>query len=139
MAPNLHLAGNHTGGVVNGNGNNKKKRRRLIIWGGVGLGIVLLIAVGVFAATRGGTKIDPSKLAKVEKGDLAKSVVATGKVDAHHEGRSEVEGQRHREEAAGGLRRPRQEGPAAGRNSTRSRSRRRWSSRARRWKRRRPT
>src|SRR6202008_1350149 len=32
------------------------------------------------AATRGGTKIDPSKLAKVEKGDLAKSVVATGKV-----------------------------------------------------------
>jgi HlyD family secretion protein len=65
---------------VNGNGNNKKKRRRLIIWGSIGLGIVLLIAVGVFAATRGGTKIDPSKLAKVEKGDLAKSVVATGKV-----------------------------------------------------------
>jgi HlyD family secretion protein len=65
---------------VNGNGNNKKKRRRLFIYGGIGLGIVLLIAVGVFAATRGGTKIDPSKLAKVEKGDLAKSVVATGKV-----------------------------------------------------------
>jgi HlyD family secretion protein len=65
---------------VNGNGNNKKKRRRLIIWGSIGLGIVLLIAVGVIAATRGGTKIDPSKLAKVEKGDLAKSVVATGKV-----------------------------------------------------------
>lgn len=66
---------------MNGNGNNnKKKRRKLIIWGGIGLGIVLLIAVGVFAATRGGTKIDPSKLAKVEKGDLAKSVVATGKV-----------------------------------------------------------
>jgi HlyD family secretion protein len=65
---------------VNGNGNNKKKRRKLIIWGSVGLAIVLLIAVGVFAATRGGTKIDPSKLAKVEKGDLAKSVVATGKV-----------------------------------------------------------
>jgi HlyD family secretion protein len=79
MAPNLHLAAN-TGGVVNGNGTNKKKRRKLIIWGSVGLGIVLLIAVGVFAATRGGTKIDPSKLAKVEKGDLAKSVVATGKV-----------------------------------------------------------
>jgi HlyD family secretion protein len=50
------------------------------MWGGIGLAIVLLIAVGVFAATRGGTKIDPSKLAKVEKGDLAKSVVATGKV-----------------------------------------------------------
>jgi HlyD family secretion protein len=65
---------------VNGNGNNKKKRRRLFIWGGIGLAIVLLIAIGVFAATRGGTKIDPTKLAKVEKGDLAKSVVATGKV-----------------------------------------------------------
>jgi HlyD family secretion protein len=66
--------------VVNGNGNHKKKRRRLFIWGGIGVGLVLLIAVGVFAATRGGTKIDASKLAKVEKGDLAKSVVATGKV-----------------------------------------------------------
>ncbi len=65
---------------MNGNGNNKKKRRRLFIWGGIGAALVLLIAVGVFAATRGGTKIDPTKLAKVEKGDLAKSVVATGKV-----------------------------------------------------------
>ena len=65
---------------MNGNGNNKKKRRKLFIYGGIGLGIVLVIAIGVFAATRGGTKIDPSKLAKVEKGDLAKSVVATGKV-----------------------------------------------------------
>jgi HlyD family secretion protein len=79
MAPNLHLAVS-TGGVVNGNGNNKKKRRKLSIWGSVVAVIVLLIAGGVFAATRGGTKIDPSKLAKVEKGDLAKSVVATGKV-----------------------------------------------------------
>ena len=65
---------------MNGNGNNKKKRRKLIIWGSIVAVIVLLIAGGVFAATRGGTKIDPSKLAKVEKGDLAKSVVATGKV-----------------------------------------------------------
>jgi HlyD family secretion protein len=37
--------------------------------------------IGVIAAARGGTKIDPSKLAKVERGDLAKSVVATGKVE----------------------------------------------------------
>ena len=65
---------------MNGNGNPKKKRRRLIIWGSIVAVIVLLIAGGVFAATRGGTKIDASKLAKVEKGDLAKSVVATGKV-----------------------------------------------------------
>src|SRR5436309_7391082 len=79
MAPNLHLAV-FRGGIVNGNGNHKKKRRRLIIWGSVGAVIILLIAVGVIAAKSGGTKIDPSKLAKVEKGDLAKSVVATGKV-----------------------------------------------------------
>ena len=65
---------------MNGNVANKKKRRRLFIWGGIGVVLVLVIAGGVFAATRGGTKIDPTKLAKVEKGDLAKSVVATGKV-----------------------------------------------------------
>lgn len=65
---------------MNGNGNGKRKRRKRLIYGGIAIGLVLLIAVGLIAATRGGTKIDPSKLAKVEKGDLAKSVVATGKV-----------------------------------------------------------
>ena len=65
----------------NGNGNNKKKRRRRIIYICVGVFGVLALAGAVIAATRGGTKIDPSKLAKVEKGDLAKSVVATGKVE----------------------------------------------------------
>jgi HlyD family secretion protein len=64
---------------VNGNGSAKKKRKRLI-YGGIAALLVLLIAGGLIAANRGGTKIDPSKLQKVEKGDLAKSVVATGKV-----------------------------------------------------------
>jgi HlyD family secretion protein len=64
---------------VNGNGGGKKRRKRLI-YSGIGLLLVLVIAGGLIAATRGGTKIDPSKLQKVEKGDLAKSVVATGKV-----------------------------------------------------------
>jgi len=66
---------------VNGNGNGKsKKRRKRLIYGGIIVVVVLCAVVGLIAATSGGTKIDPSKLAKVEKGDLAKSVVATGKV-----------------------------------------------------------
>jgi HlyD family secretion protein len=58
---------------------NGKKRKRLFYVIGALL-VVALIVVGLVAATRGGTKIDSSKLAKVEKGDLAKSVVATGKI-----------------------------------------------------------
>jgi len=65
----------------NGNGNSRKKRRRRIIYAIIGVAVVLLAVIGLIAATRGGTKIDPSKLAKVERGDLAKSVVATGKVE----------------------------------------------------------
>jgi len=65
---------------VNGNGNGKKKRRKRIIIISVVVGVVLLGAAALYAFNRGGTKIDPTKLAKVEKGDLAKSVVATGKV-----------------------------------------------------------
>jgi len=65
--------------VANGNGKNKKKKRLFIVIGSIAL-VVILVVVAV-AAMHGGTKIDPSKLAKVEKGDLAKSVVATGKIE----------------------------------------------------------
>jgi HlyD family secretion protein len=65
---------------VNGNGNGKKKRRKRIIIISVVLAVVLIFAGALVGFSRGGTKIDPSKLAKVERGDLAKSVVATGKV-----------------------------------------------------------
>ena len=65
---------------MNGNGNGKKKRRKRIIIISVVALVVLIFAGALIAFSRGGTKIDPSKLAKVEKGDLAKSVVATGKV-----------------------------------------------------------
>jgi len=65
---------------VNGNGNGKKKRRKKIIIIGIVVAAVLIFAGVLYAFTHGGTKIDPSKLAKVERNDLAKSVVATGKV-----------------------------------------------------------
>jgi HlyD family secretion protein len=66
---------------VNGNGNGRKKRRKRIIVVSVVV-VILVLIIGVAAAfSHGSSKIDPSKLAKVEKGDLAKSVVATGKVE----------------------------------------------------------
>jgi HlyD family secretion protein len=66
---------------VNGNGNGKKKRKKRIIIVSIVVVVVLLFGGVLFAFSHGGTKIDPTKLAKVEKGDLAKSVVATGKVE----------------------------------------------------------
>src|SRR6266853_4342737 len=67
--------------VVEGNGNGKRKRRkRIIIWSSIAAGVLALVVTGVVIASSTGTKIDPSKLAKVEQGDLAKSVVATGKI-----------------------------------------------------------
>src|ERR1700716_3053090 len=68
--------------VVEGNGNGKKKRRkRIIIWSSIAAAVLVLVVAGALIASSGGTKIDPEKLAKVEKGDLAKSVVATGKIE----------------------------------------------------------
>jgi HlyD family secretion protein len=63
----------------NGNGRIKRKRRRILI--GVIVGLVAIGAgYGLMAALHPSTAIDPAKLATVERGDLARSVVATGKV-----------------------------------------------------------
>jgi HlyD family secretion protein len=64
--------------MAKGNGNGRRKgRKRLVIIGGA----VAVLAVFAFMAARnGGKPIDPSRLATVERGDLARSVVATGKV-----------------------------------------------------------
>ena len=62
------------------NGNGKRKRRT--IWIAVLIFVVCLVAAaGLMAARSGGKKIDPTKLGKVERGDVVKSVVATGKVE----------------------------------------------------------
>src|SRR5512139_3037223 len=62
----------------NGNGNGRRKRRKrfLVVVGC----LVVLGALGLTAARGNGKAIDPSRLAAIEKGDLARSVVATGKV-----------------------------------------------------------
>src|SRR2546421_3633472 len=60
-------------------GNGKKKNRKIII-GVILIVVVVLVVAGIVYAKSTGTKIDESKIAKVEQGDLAKSVVATGKI-----------------------------------------------------------
>jgi len=60
--------------------NNHKRRRRWVV---VGVVLVVLIGCGfgIAAALRTNHQIDASKLATVERGDLARSVVATGKIE----------------------------------------------------------
>src|SRR3982074_741192 len=63
-----------------GNGKNGKKRRKRLIWGALVLIVLAGAGYGVMAALRPSRVIDPSKLATVERGDLARVVVATGKI-----------------------------------------------------------
>ncbi|MEO8735554.1 MAG: efflux RND transporter periplasmic adaptor subunit [Edaphobacter sp.] len=58
----------------------RKSKRKLWIWGGVLILIVAVILGITVAASGSSAKIDSSQLAKVERGDIARSVVATGKV-----------------------------------------------------------
>jgi HlyD family secretion protein len=60
------------------NGATKRRRRRIYL--GVGAGALVLAVVGIVSASRSRTEIDPSKLATTEKGNIARSVVATGKI-----------------------------------------------------------
>ncbi len=62
------------------NGNHKNKKKRRIWWIGSTILVVLVIATVATKATSSSTKIDPTKIATIEQGDLAQSVVATGKV-----------------------------------------------------------
>lgn len=57
-----------------------RKRRRLII-GAVVLVVVVATVIVVANAMRSAPTVDPSKIAAIEKGDIARSVVATGKVE----------------------------------------------------------
>lgn len=66
---------------MNGNGKNGRRRRRRLVIGIIGaVVLIVVIGIGVRAALGPNNQIDPSKLAEVERGDLARSVVATGKI-----------------------------------------------------------
>ena len=57
----------------------RKRKKRWWLWAVPAVVLVLLVAI-VAVARGSGSKIDPSKLAKATRGDIAKSVVATGKI-----------------------------------------------------------
>jgi HlyD family secretion protein len=57
-----------------------RKRRKIWIWiGGAVLLVMVVIGVGAARLVRT-TNIDPNRIAKVQRGDVARSVVATGKI-----------------------------------------------------------
>lgn len=60
--------------------NGHKRRKRWIVFGSIGAALLVVI-IGLTAALRPSREIDPSKLAGAEKGDIARSVVATGKIE----------------------------------------------------------
>ena len=58
----------------------RKNKRKFWLWTGL-IVLVAAVALGITVAARGNTtKFEPSQLAKAELGDIARSVVATGKV-----------------------------------------------------------
>jgi len=57
-----------------------KKSRRLWIWVTLGIMVVVIGAAVALARMVSGSSIDPNKIAKVTRGDVARSVVATGKI-----------------------------------------------------------
>jgi HlyD family secretion protein len=62
---------------------NGKPRRKGLRWTILGLVVVLVVCTAVAASTafRTSNEIDSSKIAEVERGDVARSVVATGKIE----------------------------------------------------------
>jgi HlyD family secretion protein len=57
----------------------RKRKKRWWLWAIPAVVLVALVAI-VAVARGSGSKIEPSKLAKATRGDIAKSVVATGKI-----------------------------------------------------------
>lgn len=58
-----------------------RKRKRIWLWVGIGAVLVFVVAGVAVARLAGGTRIDPTRIAKVKRGDVARSVVATGQIE----------------------------------------------------------
>ena len=63
------------------NGRRNGRRKRRWIWAVIILVVLTGAIFAVKAALRPNHQIDPSKLAAIERGDIARSVVATGKIE----------------------------------------------------------
>ena len=60
--------------------NGRKKKRRWL-WVTAVLVLVIAAGIGLRATLRTTPTIDPSRLVEIERGDIARSVVATGKIE----------------------------------------------------------
>jgi HlyD family secretion protein len=60
--------------------NGSRKSKRFWIWLGAGIALVVIVLGVLLTRLASGTSIDPNKLAKVTRGDVARSVIATGKI-----------------------------------------------------------
>lgn len=58
-----------------------RKRKRIWLWVGIGAVLVFVVVGVAVARLAGGTRIDPTRIAKVQRGDVARSVVATGQIE----------------------------------------------------------
>ena len=58
----------------------RKRKSRIWLWGGLVAVVVIVVAVTALAMRVGNAKIPDARLAKVTRGDIAKSVVATGPI-----------------------------------------------------------
>lgn len=62
--------------------NQAKRKRKSRLWLGAGILVLILILVGIVFAVKGhGTTISSSLLVKVKRGDITRSVVATGPIE----------------------------------------------------------
>lgn len=61
--------------------NGRRRKGKIWIWSCVALAALIAAGVALRAALKPDNRVDPSKLARLERGDIARVVVATGKIE----------------------------------------------------------